>query len=163
MSPSLELRMNDQDIKQVKMNVIVWSILLVGHIIMMVDAVSQLGFLGIVLRHPDNLAIKVIVMCYAALAILMSSWFLILFAVHVKSAKFLDDVLVIDRFLAPGVRVPYFSMGRKISTAVPSLKEPSYQRGALFISGMSSFFVPDNLQDAHRLVAHLVPAACSPE
>lgn len=139
------------------MNMIVGCIFLVGHIIMMVDAVSQLGFLGIVLRHPDNLVIKVFVLCYAALAILVSSWFLILFAVHVKSAKFLDDVLVIDRFLTPEVRVPYFSMVKKIAAAVPSLKEPSYQRGILFISGMSSFYVPDNLQDAQRLIAHLVP------
>lgn len=120
-------------------------------------AVSQLGFLGIVLRHPDNLAIKIFVLCYAALAILMSSWFLFLFAVHVKSAKFLDDVIVIDRFLAPEVRMPYFSMVKKIATAVPSLKEPSYQRGILFISGMSSFYVPDNLPDARRLVANIVP------
>ncbi|MBY0578777.1 MAG: hypothetical protein K2P57_07000 [Burkholderiales bacterium] len=145
--------MSDREVRQAGVLLAMFSA------IILVLALS-LGYIGsgmpFAFEHQRKLLwLYAVVTSILVLAILLSCWYLLLFAVQVRLARFRADEVVIERFFAPEVRIPALFKMKKIGTPVPSLNVEGYQQGVLFVSGMSSFFVPGSLQDAELLIDYL--------
>ncbi len=141
------MRMSDQGTRQVKIQLA----MMLTFVLMFVPF---LIFIVIALFSPQpsgNRVFGAFGLCFVAVLALLSIKYLFFFAVHLRSAKLLDSEVLIERLLAPDVRVSNLSAIRATDRVVPSLVAPGYQRGVFYRAGVSSFFVPDNLPDARLL------------
>lgn len=142
------IRLADNAVKEMK----IW-LAMNGVYLLMIGPLLVVGTRALTAPQPiENRVFGVIVTSLFTLLAIIVLWKSILFAVHVKCARFLDDEVVIERVMAPQVRVPYLSGMKKFVTAVPCWNAPYYQRGTLFFCGALTFYVSDYLPEARLLV-----------
>src|SRR6266571_8339653 len=144
-----EIQMEGQDVKQVKRQLMMISVFLFLFVPLLIALARALTVSP---QPPENWIFGVIATCFVAMLVIVSGWYWALFAIHVRSARFSNDGIVIERFLAPRVQVPHGHVVKQKGIPTPSFNAPYHRQGILFVAGMSSFYVPDNLTDAQRLI-----------
>jgi hypothetical protein len=155
------MRMSDQDIKLVRVQLAMMGAFVLMFIPFLMSIISAL----FTPQPLENRAFGVFMSCFLAVLVLLAARYLLFFAVHVKAARLVDSDIVIERLLAFDIHVSRLRNIKTTVLAVPSWKAPYYQRGVLFSSGVSSFFVPDNFPDAialcDRLTCHSSGTRCA--
>jgi hypothetical protein len=121
------MRMSDRGIKQVNIQLAMMATFVLMFLPFLMFIISALFSP----QPPGNRVFGGFVTCLVALLVLVSGRNLFFFAVHLKSATFLDNEVVVERFLAPEVRVSSLGAVRTIARVVPSWSAPYYQRGVL--------------------------------
>jgi len=111
-----------------------------------------IGALPLMQPTTGNIVFAVVATCLLTLLVIASAWYWVLFAIHARSARLQDGETTIERFFAPTVRIAtgYELVQKKMAT--PSNNAQNYQRGTLFIAGMSSFYVADSHHDLFNLI-----------
>ncbi len=144
-SVKMEIRTPEKDLKQVRNQLVMFSVLLLMFVPILFRFIMALP-----LMHPTagNLAFAVAAICLLVLLIAASGWYWILFAIHVRYAQSHDFGIDIERFFAPRVRFPRGHVVVKKAISAPSFNAAGFQRGTLIVAGMSSFYLPDNLPHA---------------
>jgi hypothetical protein len=149
--------MGTRNVREIHALLWMCSLILLAHVALLFYAFGGIDF---AVAHPKtHLTILLLLICWAICVIAVSAWFLILFAIHIKSTTLIQSEASIERVFAPDVKISRLGAGKTRIVAVPSLSGPGYQRGVLFLAGMSSLFVPDNFNDGGLLKEHLRYAA----
>jgi len=147
-----EIRMSSQDVKRVRNQLIMVSVFLLMFVPLLI---SFIGAIPLMRQTPENLVFAAGATCFIAMLAIVSGWYWILFAIHVRSARFQNGEIDIERLFAPTVKISSGHALKQKAIPTPSLRAPNYQRGILFIAGMSSFYVPDNFPDASMFIDFL--------
>jgi hypothetical protein len=147
------MRMSSIEVKRIHIQIWMCGFFIVSHGALLIYVLTGIEFAFA--RPTSHLAIALFTILWAICIVIVSVWFLILFAVHVRSATLAESGGVIERVLGSHVKVCDLGFAKPRTIAVPSLTRPGYQRGVLFSAGASSCFVPDTLDRQGVLVDHL--------
>lgn len=150
-STSLELRMPLEDRRQVWYQLLMCGFFLALFIPLLWGLVSAIAQL----QPTGNRVFGLGASAMVTVLVLVSGAYLVLFAIHVKAARIDDRVLHITRFLLPPIRIISGQLVAAKAVAASSFKAPGYQRGTLFIAGVSSFYLPNSFPNAHELSSWL--------
>jgi hypothetical protein len=120
-----------------------FAVLAFVHLYMFFYGISGLEF---AIEHPrSHLFLALFMIVWAAVVASLSFWYLFLACVRVQVIDVAEGKAVARRYLAPSVTVPLPLCVAKACTTMPSLEAPYYERGTLFRSSSSFFFLPDCL------------------
>jgi hypothetical protein len=114
--------------------------------------VALVRALTVVPQPSGNWYVGLLITCLVALLAIVSAWYWTLFAIHLRSARTVNGAVEVERFFAPGVKISRGLLVKRRAVPVPSFRVPYYQRGVLFMVGMSSFYVPDSFLEARELI-----------
>lgn len=153
MSAIAEARMRSGDLREVRVLLATSVTIFIVHASLLVYAISRLDF---VFRHPNNIAIVLVLICWASVAVLLSSWYVVIFAVHVTSVRFAEGGLALSRLLAARKSISRVRRIRKIVVPVPALGGVGYTRGALIICTHGLFYIADVFPESRLLVERLL-------
>lgn len=153
-----EIRMTNRGMKQIRNQLIMCTVFLLMFVPLLIKFT---GVIPLLRRTPENMVFVAAATCLIAFLVIGSGWYWILFAIHVRSARFQNGGIDIERIFAPRVRILCGRVVTQKAIPAPSFNAPGYLRGTLFIAGTSSFYVPGNLPEAHLLIESLLRKARS--
>jgi len=140
-----ELHMPREEITQITNQLLMASIFLVMFVpffVVFVQSIPQIH------KTLGNVLFVIATSCILVALIAASTWYWALFSIHVRSVRLNGEVILIERFFAPSIEISACSHAKARAVAVPSFREPGYQRGTLFWLGALSFYLPSNFPEA---------------
>jgi hypothetical protein len=148
MQVSSEIQMPSADVKQV------WILLAMCCVFLLMFVPMLIMFIGVIPRlrqTPSNLFFIASTASLLVLLVLVSAWYGVLFAIHVRAARWRDGHIEVERVFAPRVRLGPARAGRRRAIAVPAFDSPGYKRGTLYFMGLASLYVPGHWSNASIL------------
>jgi hypothetical protein len=150
MQVGVEICLTEKSIREMKIWLVMYGLYLLMNIPFLITLINALST-----APSNNRVFGTIVTCLVATLVVLAGWNLFLLMINVKRANFLDAHVVLDRLLAPTIKVPYSCRRTEFNFATPSWNVPYYQKGVVCSCCGSIFYVSNNLAGADTLIDRL--------